>query len=85
MHKGVDQFPQLCHTQIHISCITLPLNVTAPLNFRKSQSAPPPIEIPNYVTDLLVVDLHLSLAYFMMTHPLPVAGKLPMNTLIARQ
>ena len=36
---------------------------------------------PNYchVTDLLVVDLRLSLAYFMMTHPLPVASKLPIE------
>ena len=38
-----------------------------------------------YVTDLLVVDLRSSLAYFMMTHPLPVAGKLPIKTLVARQ
>ena len=28
-----------------------------------------------HVTDLLVVDLPSSLAYFMMTHPLSVAGK----------
>ena len=32
-----------------------------------------------HVTDLLVVDLRLSLAYFMMTHPLPIAGKLPIK------
>ena len=38
-----------------------------------------------YVTDLLVVDLCSSLAYFMMTHPLPVASKLPIKTLVARQ
>ena len=38
-----------------------------------------------YVTDLLVVDLRSSLAYFMMTHPLPVTGKLPIKTLVARQ
>ena len=36
-------------------------------------------------TDLLVVDLRSSLAYFMMTHPLPVAGKLPIKTLVTRQ
>ena len=32
---------------------------------------------PNYcqITVLLVVDLCSSLAYFMMTHPLPIAGK----------
>ena len=29
-----------------------------------------------HITDLLVVDLHSSLAYYMMTHPFPVAGKL---------
>ena len=38
-----------------------------------------------HVTDLLVVDLHSSLAYFMMTYPLPIAGKLPIKTLVARQ
>ena len=38
-----------------------------------------------HVTDLLVVDLCSSLAYFMMTHPLPIAGKLPIKTLVARQ
>ena len=38
---------------------------------------------PNYcqiTTILLVVDLRSSLAYFMMTHPLPIAGKLPIKT-----
>ena len=42
---------------------------------------------PNYwqITILLVVDLCLSLAYFMMTQPLPIAGKLPMKTLVAKQ
>ena len=42
---------------------------------------------PNYcqITILLVVDLCSSLAYFMMTHPLTVAGKLPIKTLVARQ
>ena len=35
--------------------------------------------------DLLVVDLRSSLAYFMMTHPLPIAGKLPIKSLVARQ
>ena len=42
---------------------------------------------PNYcqITILLVVDLCSSLAYFMMTHPLPIAGKLPIKTLVARQ
>ena len=38
---------------------------------------------PNYchITDLLVVDLCFcsSLAYFMMTHILPTAGKLPIK------
>ena len=42
---------------------------------------------PNYcqITILLVVDLCSSLAYFMMTQPLPIAGKLPIKTLVARQ
>ena len=42
---------------------------------------------PNYcqITILLVIDLCLSLAYFMMTHPLPIASKLPIKTLVARQ
>ena len=42
---------------------------------------------PNYchVTDLLVVDLHSSLAYFTMIHRLLVASKLPIKTLVARQ
>ena len=42
---------------------------------------------PNYrqITVLLVVDLCSSLAYFMMTQPLPIAGKLPIKTLVARQ
>ena len=34
---------------------------------------------------LLVVDLCSSLASFMMTQPLPIASKLPIKTLIARQ
>ena len=42
-----------------------------------------------YVTDLLVVDLHSSLAYFIMMHPLPVTSKLPIKkkktTLVAKQ
>ena len=38
-----------------------------------------------HVTDLLVVDLRSSLAYFTMTHPLLVASKLPIKTLVARQ
>ena len=42
---------------------------------------------PNYcqITILLVVDLCSSLAYFMMTHPLPIAGKMPIKTLVAKQ
>ena len=41
---------------------------------------------PNYcqMTILLVVDLCSSLAYFMI-QPLPIAGKLPIKTLVARQ
>ena len=33
----------------------------------------------------LVVDLHSSLTYFMMIHPLPVTGKVPIKSLVARQ
>ena len=42
---------------------------------------------PNYckITILLVVRLCSSLAYFMMTQPLPIASKLPIKTLVARQ
>ena len=42
---------------------------------------------PNYwqITILLVVDPCSSLAYFMMTQPLPLAGKLPIKTLVAKQ
>ena len=42
---------------------------------------------PNYwqITILLVVDLCSSLAYFMMIQPLPIAGKLPIKTLVAKQ
>ena len=42
---------------------------------------------PNYsqITILLVVDLYSPLAHFKMTHPLPVAGKLPIKTLVAKQ
>ena len=42
---------------------------------------------PNYcqMTTLLIVDLCSSLTYFMMTHPLPIASKLPIKTLVARQ
>ena len=42
---------------------------------------------PNYcqITILLVVDLCSSLAYFMVIQPLPIAGKLPIKTLVARQ
>ena len=42
---------------------------------------------PNYyqITILLVVDLCPSLAYFMITQPLSIAGKLPIKTLVARQ
>ena len=32
--------------------------------------------------NLLIVDLRWSLAYFMMIHPLPVAGKLPLKSLV---
>ena len=32
----------------------------------------------------VVVDLRSSLANFMMTHPFPVASKLPIKTLVAR-
>ena len=41
---------------------------------------------PNYcqITILLAVDLCSSSAYFMMTQPLPIAGKTPINTLVAR-
>ena len=40
---------------------------------------------PNYyqITILLVVDLCSSLAYFMMTHPLPIVCKCPIETLVA--
>ena len=37
------------------------------------------------ITILLVVDLCSSLAYFMMTQPLLIAGKLPIKTLVAKQ
>ena len=42
---------------------------------------------PNYwqITILLVVDLCSSLGYFMMTQPLPITGKLPTKTLVAKQ
>ena len=42
---------------------------------------------PNYwqITILLVVDLCSSLACFMMTQPFPIAGKLPIKTLVAKQ
>ena len=42
---------------------------------------------PNYwqMTILVVVDLCSPLAYFMMTQPLPVVGKLPIKTLVTRQ
>ena len=42
---------------------------------------------PNYcqIIILLVVDICLSLAYFMMIQPLPIAGKLPIKTLVAKQ
>ena len=41
---------------------------------------------PGYsqITILLIVALCSSLAYFMMTHPLPIAGKLPIKTLVAK-
>ena len=40
---------------------------------------------PDYcqITILLVVDLCSSLAYFVMTQPLPIAGKMLMKTLVA--
>ena len=45
---------------------------------------------PNYwqvtiILFLLVVDLCSSLAYFMMTQPLPIASKLPIKALVAKQ
>ena len=42
---------------------------------------------PNYwqIAVLLVVDLCSSLAYSMMSHPLPIAGKMPIKTLVAKQ
>ena len=42
---------------------------------------------PNYwqITILLVVDPLSSLTYFMMTQPLPIASKLPIKTLVAKQ
>ena len=41
-------------------------------------------EMHGRITILLVVDLCSSLAYFMMIQPLPIAGKLPIKTLVAR-
>ena len=42
---------------------------------------------PNYwqITILLVVDLCSSLADFIMIQPLPIAGNLPIKTLVAKQ
>ena len=42
---------------------------------------------PNYwqTTILLVIDLCSSLAYFVMTQPLPIAGKSPIKILAAKQ
>ena len=42
---------------------------------------------PNYchITILFVVDLCSSLEYFMMTHPLPIASKMPTKTSTAKQ
>ena len=42
---------------------------------------------PDYcqITTLLVFDLCSLLAYFMITHPLLIADKLPIKTLVARQ
>ena len=42
---------------------------------------------PNYwqITILLIVDLCSSLAYSIMTQPLPIAGKFPIKTLVAKQ
>ena len=42
---------------------------------------------PNYcqITILLVVDHLSSWVYLMMTHPLRVAGNLPIKTLVARR
>ena len=42
---------------------------------------------PNYwqITILLVVVLCSSFAYFMMTQPLLIAGKLPIKTVVAKQ
>ena len=37
------------------------------------------------ITILLVVDLCSSLAYFMMIQSFPIAGKLPIKTLVAKQ
>ena len=37
------------------------------------------------ITILVVVDLCSSMVYFMMTHPLPIAGKMPIKTLVAKQ
>ena len=64
------------HTHIHISY--LPVIGVHEMHGRMH---------PNYwqITILLVVDLCSSLAYFMMTQPLPIAGKLPIKTLVAKQ
>ena len=42
---------------------------------------------PNYcqITIMLVVDLCSLLVYFMMIHPLPIAGKMPIKTLVAKE
>ena len=64
------------HTIIYVWCACMYISIPFMLQ----------IIVPSYcqITILLVVHLSSSLAYFMMTQPLPIAGKLPIITLVAR-
>ena len=73
------------------TCVSVCVNTMVQEYFNTNNSYLPVIGVhemqgrmhPNYrqVTILLVVDLCSSLAYFMMTQPLPIASKLPLKTL----
>ena len=96
MHIVYTNTKCIAYTYIHIHWYTqMRSHMTLYILVHTHNSYLPVIEVhemhcrmnPNYyqIIILFVVDLCSSLAYFTMTQPLPIASKLPIKTLVARQ
>ena len=67
------------HAHVHTTCIHTHVLTHANVHTHKHTQA------HRHKHTNTQVDLRSSLAYFMMTHPFPVAGYLPIKTFVARQ